>query len=304
VRRIVVFGGVAALTLGLPVPLARAADLPKAPPAPTAPAVVPWLWTGFYAGLNGGYSFGDAATKLDATTTTVVRTRVFRTAGPTLISDVTSPPAVASFLAKNNIDIDGPLGGLQLGYNWQHGWWVAGLEADIQGAGQSGKTSFCFAAGTPCPAGAGFLDASYSLNWFGTVRGRLGVLAHPRVLMYATGGLAYGGVDTDLTGGIVGGPSGTVSAHRTQLGWTLGGGVEGAIGSGWSVKLEYLYLDLGRFSTASGTVSALSSVNFPDTPGQAFNTLVDTTTTVDATARAKVTDHIIRVGFNYRFASP
>jgi outer membrane immunogenic protein len=291
----------AALVASLPVPLARAADLPKAPPAPAA---VPWLWTGFYAGLNGGYSFGDATTKLDATTTTVVRTRIFRTAGPTLISDVTSAPVIANFAAKNSTEVDGPLGGLQVGYNWQHGWWLAGLEADIQAAGQSGKTSLCFVAAAACPVGAGFLDASYHLNWFGTVRGRLGVLAHPRVLLYGTGGLAYGGVDADLTAGLVGGGSATVSTNHTLVGWTVGGGIEGAVGNGWSVKLEYLYLDLGRFDAASGTGSSFTSVDFPNTPTQGFNTLIDTTVTAAATARTKLTDDVIRVGFNYRFASP
>jgi outer membrane immunogenic protein len=292
----------AIVSVGLGSP-ALATDLRMPVKAPVVLAD-PWSWTGFYAGLNGGYSFGDAATRLDATTTTVVRTRIFRTAGPTLISDITSPPVVASFAARNSTAVDGPLGGLQLGYNWQHGWWLAGLEADIQGAGQSGKTSLCFVTAAPCPVGAGFLDASYQLNWFGTVRGRLGVLAHPRVLLYGTGGLAYGGVDADLTGGLVGGGSTTVSTQHTLVGWTLGGGVEGAVGNGWSVKLEYLYLDLGRFSAAGGTGSSFSSVDFPNTPTQGFNTLIDTTTTASATARTKLTDHVVRVGFNYRFANP
>jgi outer membrane immunogenic protein len=269
-----------------------------------ASAADPWMWTGFYAGLNGGYGFGDAATRVDATTTTVVRTRIFRTAGPTLISDVTAPAVVTSVSARNNTAVDGPLGGLQLGYNWQQGWWLAGVEADIQAAGQSGRTSFCFVVAVPCPAGAAFLDASYHLNWFGTVRGRLGVLPHPQVLLYATGGLAYGGVDADFTGGLVGLASTTVSTHRTQVGWTLGGGIEGAVGNGWSVKLEYLYVDLGRFSTAGGTNSIFTSVDLPDTPAQGFNSLIDTTTTATATARTKLTDHVVRVGFNYRFASP
>ena len=297
-RRVVVVGGIAALALSMSGATARAADIAA------ERAVDRWLWTGFYAGLNGGYGFGDAATRLDATTTTVVRTRIFRTAGPTLISDVTSPPAVANFSARNSTAVDGPLGGLQFGYNWQQGWWLAGLEADIQGAGQSGKTSFCFPAGAPCPVGAGFLDVSYHLNWFGTVRGQLGVLPDPRVVLYATGGLAYGGVDADLTGGLVGLASTTVSTSRTQVGWTLGGGVEGAVGNGWSVKLEYLYLDLGRVGAGGVAGTSLSSVNLPDTPGQGFNTQVDTTTTASASARTKLTDHVIRVGFNYRFASP
>jgi outer membrane immunogenic protein len=288
--RRVVLVGVAALALGISGQTAGAAD--------------PWLWTGFYAGLNGGYGFGDAAARLDATTTTVVRTRIFRTAAQAVISDVTSAPVVANFSARNSAAVDGPLGGLQFGYNWQRGSWLAGLEADIQGAGQSGKTSFCFPAGAPCPVGAGFLDVSYHLNWFGTVRGRLGVLPDPRVVLYATGGLAYGGVDADLTGGLVGLASTTVSTSRTQVGWTLGGGIEGAVGNGWSVKLEYLYLDLGRVGAGGVTGTSSSSVNLLDTPGQGFNTQVDTTTTASASARAKLTDHVIRVGFNYRFANP
>jgi outer membrane immunogenic protein len=304
-RRVALVGGGVAVAFGMCLQATRAADLPAVRTVPpVVRAVDPWIWTGFYAGINGGYGFGDATTKLEGTTTTVVRTRIFRTGGPTLISDVTSAPVIANFSAKDNTAVDGPLGGLQVGYNWQQGWWLAGLEADIQAAGQGGTTSFCFAAASPCPAGAGFLDVSYDLNWFGTVRGRLGVLPHPRVLVYATGGLAYGGIDTDVTSGLVGLTSATVSNSRTQLGWTLGGGIEGAVGSGWSVKLEYLFLDLGRFSTASAATSSLASVDLPNTPGQGFNTLIDTTTTVAATARTRLTDHVIRVGVNYRFAGP
>ena len=101
--------------------------------------------------------------------------------------------------------LDGVLGGAQIGYNWQANAWVFGLEADIQGTSEDGSGS---ASETVTPAGllilalpptTGTLNYSEKLPWFGTVRGRLGVLANPNWLFYATGGLAYGEVDTNTT---------------------------------------------------------------------------------------------------------
>ena len=84
------------------------------------------------------------------------------------------------------------------------------------------------------------------IDWFGTVRGRVGVLAAPKVLLYATGGLAYGEVNSSEAIGVVTPVS--VFEHDHHVGWTVGAGVEGAIGGNWTAKLEYLYVDLGRTS--------------------------------------------------------
>ena len=124
---------------------------------------------------------------------------------------------------------DGPLapeggfGGGQIGYNWQglfgYSPWVIGIEADIQGAGISDSNRV----------------GENSLNWFGTVRGRLGYAFGP-ALLYATGGFAYGEVESKFFDG----PSFT----ETQTGYVVGGGLEYKVNPAWSVKAEYQYINL------------------------------------------------------------
>ena len=159
---------------------ASAADLAlKAPPPPPAPV---YSWTGWYVGVNLGGSFGKAA---DTST---------YGAGPTPFSSTSSR-------------LDGVIGGGQIGYNWQvNSNWLLGLEADIQGSSERGTaTSTAGVAGFcgvialfPCTT-AGTLVDQEKLPWFGTVRGRIGVLASPTWLFYATGGLAYGEIKSSET---------------------------------------------------------------------------------------------------------
>jgi len=87
-------------------------------------------------------------------------------------------------------DVNGFVGGGQAGYNWQRGTWLFGLEADIQGSDEHARADVCTVAG--CPPGSTLFTANYKLDWFGTARGRVGFLPSERVLLYATGGLAYG----------------------------------------------------------------------------------------------------------------
>jgi outer membrane immunogenic protein len=110
-------------------------------------------------------------------------------------------------------------GGAQAGYNWQNGPWVFGLEGDIQGAGASDT----------------FAPWKFSNPWFGTVRGRAGYAIN-NVLLYGTGGLAFGGLTGQTFGGI--------SESHTNAGWTLGLGAEVGLSRNWSAKVEYLYVDL------------------------------------------------------------
>jgi len=153
-------------------------------------------------------------------------------------------------------DMNGFVGGGQIGYNWQGASpLVLGIEADFQGTGQSRTDT------------VGAFSLEQKLPWFGTVRGRIGY-AFDRVMLYATGGLAYG--DYKLT---VSGPGGSASDDATKTGWTVGGGVEWMFAPQWSTKLEYLYIDTGdRDVTLFG---------------------------VPFTGRAK--DNIVRVGLNYHF---
>jgi outer membrane immunogenic protein len=120
------------------------------------------------------------------------------------------------------------------------------------------------------------------LDWFGAVRGRIGYAVVPDVLLYATGGLAYGHVTSSVTGTITttSSVSATISEADTKTGWTVGAGIEGAIPNlrNWTWKLEYLYIDLG-------------TVNY------AYNSPI----TGSVTASNDITDNIVRAGINYRF---
>jgi outer membrane immunogenic protein len=198
---------------------AWAADLP--PPVPfKAPPPAPWYdWTGFYIGGNGGYSWGRASTNI-------------------------TTPGGAAFSGSQNVN--GGLGGIQIGYNWQFNYnWVAGLEADIQGTGERGSAGLPTVVTAPGPAAVALPTTtttgtfSQKLPWFGTFRGRLGVEPADRVLVYATGGLAYGEVDSNssITASAAFPPAAPFAtatangaARNTQVGWTVGAGVEWRFG--------------------------------------------------------------------------
>jgi outer membrane immunogenic protein len=194
---------------------AGAADLPPAPELP--PLEAQPLWTGFYVGLNVGGAFGSSRNAFDI-------------AGFDLPPFKTSPAGV--------------VGGGEAGYNWQTGPWVLGLEANFEGSGLSGSRT------APCPPPlCGAVAPSYAqkLPWFGTLRPRVGY-ALGNWLVYATGGGALGQVDTSATAAV---GSFVATDNRTQArgGWTIGGGVEVELMAGWSAKIEYLYVDLGRRTT-------------------------------------------------------
>src|SRR5215510_826528 len=116
---------VAAVVLALGTAIAIAADMPVK--APVAAMPVPYSWTGFYVGLNAGYSWGSSST-----------TQSFR--------DTTSGAILS--LSHTRFDMDGAIGGGQAGYNWQQQNWVFGVEADIQTSGQKGNGSAVCAGGT------------------------------------------------------------------------------------------------------------------------------------------------------------
>jgi outer membrane immunogenic protein len=228
----------------------------KAPPPP--PSVPAFSWTGFYVGGNVGYGVaGNRTNYLSLESGSLLNNEFVKTAP------------------------NGVLGGGQLGYNWQVANWVAGLEADIQGASQS--DSICvFQCATPAGGNAGTLigGVEQKLDWFGTVRGRLGIAAD-RSLFYVTGGLAYGKVETDATqlfGIGAGANTGAANVSSTRAGSVLGGGIEAAISANWTAKVEYLYLDLGSQTFA-----------FADTAGR--------TITVSSSFR----DNVVRAGLNYKF---
>jgi len=236
--------GAAALGI-LCAPSAFAADMSlKAVRA--APAA--YNWTGFYAGVNVGGVWGSADTVAALNPNNFAQSII--TAGT---ADLTA---------------SGFTGGGQVGYNWQFNNIVTGLEADFNYTGLSTSRS------APTPPFVNQVDQSFRSRWLATVRGRLGV-AWDRTMIYGTGGLAVADVDlSDVTGfGFF-----TASSHKTRAGWTVGGGAEWAFAPKWSVKAEYLYVDLG-------TVSIDFFQNL--FPQSSFN--------------HRITESVGRLGLNYRF---
>ena len=135
---------------------------------------------------------------------------------------------------------DGGLVGGTLGYNYQTGPWVFGLEGDMNWTNIKGS-------GT-----CGGVTCSTENHWLGTARGRLGYAmgSTGSILPYITGGAAFGDIENSA-------PSGTVS--DTKAGWTLGGGVEAALSGPWTAKVEYLYVDLGNGPTIGANTSSFHS---------------------------------------------
>ncbi len=252
---------------------AAAADLPARTYTKAPVYVEPaFNWSGFYVGGNIGYSWGRSAN--------------------TESVDIFSTGAIIATGTSRN-DVNGVIGGAQFGYNWQISNWVVGFETDIQGSGERGSRNFLCAG---CGDGPSDITGTLTqkLNWFGTVRGRAGILVTPTVFLYGTGGLACGEVDT---GGSLTGVNGqspvpvTVfvpNLNSTQVGWTVGAGIEGRIGGNWTAKLEYLYMDLGTVSAGPLATTILGPPRLP----------------VGVSYSAHLTDNIVRVGFNYIFNSP
>ena len=242
-----------ALAAMIPSGWAVAADMPlKAPPPP----VVVDLWSGFYLGGNVGYSWGRWSS-------TSINNGAFL--GP------------AGFTNTANPNVTGAVGGVQVGVNKLYGQWLVGLEADIQASGERANSNGTFT--TPI-IGAGTLSISelahWSLPWFATFRGRIGVVAADSWLLYATGGLAVGRTVYDHTSSAtLGGVTATLFASEgtTRAGAAVGAGVEKAIDAHWRAKAEFLYLDFGSHTFITGS---------------AFDTNV------------RLRDYIARVGLNYR----
>lgn len=189
---------------------AHAADLGGPPSSgwrspPSAYQPLP-TWTGLYAGIQAGYGWG----RMEAEAVWGLL------GGPTESFDY---------------DPSGAVGGVHLGYNSQIGRFVLGVESDLEASGLSGS-------------GFGNYSAIHnsSLEWLGSLRGRVGVTAGSS-LLYLTGGLAYGSISVEQRS--VFGLSPFTSDTQMKTGWTVGGGIEHAFAPKVSVRLEYRYLDLG-----------------------------------------------------------
>ena len=226
---------------------AGAADLPRrtvAPPMVAPIMTVPvFTWTGFYVGVNAGYGFADSGNN---------QSTYFLPGGSVLNSPTTAGTLTINSGRRGNEE-EGFVGGAQIGYNVQFGAFVAGIEADLQYADLGGSRNDRFApatgsytfVGTPglafAPPSATVIDNGVGgVEWFGTVRARLG-FAFDRVLVYGTGGLAYGSVDNGNFTNVF-----SSNNDDVQFGYALGGGVEYAFTNNLTFKLEGLYVNLGN----------------------------------------------------------
>ncbi len=240
---------VAAIGLAIFAGSALAADLPyrkEAPPVYIAPAPVA-TWTGFYGGLNIGGGWGDNSGSSGYSAYYDPRWSIGAT-----------PPAYAAvgpnlFFLPNGNTLGNPagvVGGAQVGYNYQFNQFLIGAETDFQGTSISGAGNNAPLSLYPTFYGnsannyltpLGVLTGSNtSLSWFGTVRGRVGYLATPTLLLYGTAGFAYGQVNA-------------FGFSNTPTGWTAGGGLEWMFAPHWTAKLEYLYVDLSS-NNATGSL--------------------------------------------------
>lgn len=163
-------------------------------------APLPEYWSGPYAGAYAGYGWGRAR-DVDAT-------------GP-----------------DSYRDIDGWLGGVQLGASKRMNKLVFGVEGDVAAAGIGFSQ-----------AGDGF-SLKGNLDWLATIRGRVGFTPVERVLVYGTAGIAFAGFDLDLNGG-----GQSFGGNGVHTGWAVGGGVEAMVTENVSLKAEYVYHDFGSDS--------------------------------------------------------
>jgi outer membrane immunogenic protein len=295
------------------------------------------MWTGFYAGVNLGGGWGTSNNAYNA----AVPISDGTADGVNLVKATVSAlypvtgsgmPWGTTALANTgvaNVNQSGFIGGGQVGYNFQWGdSFVVGGEADIQGttirgqgnyaSGSAGNSAFQAAVsqlGSSNYAfntvGSGSGNISGGIDWLGTVRGRLGYLVTPSILLYGTGGLAYGGTHASAASTLLYQVNGLVTLagssvpvvnssatavstpsignySGTRVGWTVGGGGEWLFSPNWSVKVEALYYNLGDAKFHSSPIAVVSPTG--------------EITPVNATAtRVSFAGVIARAGVNYHF---
>jgi outer membrane immunogenic protein len=262
---------------------AFAADLPmRAAPTPVATV---FSWTGLYVGANVGGHWGSDS--------------ISTTANP-----VGFPPPNIDALSPTTLKPQGVTGGFQMGYNWQINNFVFGLEGDANWLGGTASRHLVF---PPANAAAGSpMDNSINGRFLGTFRPRAGI-TFDRLFLYATGGVALGSVKTtdsfcnDGCAVFNGFSSTPVSANgsATKVGWTVGAGAEWAITDTWSIKVEYLYVDLGSFDASIPGAQSQNPNNVACGAGGPGNTFGIGNCSI--VVHHRDTDNIARVGVNYHF---
>lgn len=283
-----------AVSLAVLTGSALAADLPSRKAPVIAPPPPP-MWTGFHVGLNAGGTFGNNSALNGQTWNMWPTPEAVDYTSAALLSGSASTSSAAGFI-----------GGGQIGYDWQVPFngmgFVTGVEADIQGVAAIGGNQGRWLAVPYVNSGyyanpviMSNQQGSSNLSYLGTVRGRFGYLVMPNLLVYGTGGLAYGGLNARIQNTQIwqdsGGPWNLVygqnSYSNTQVGWTAGGGAEWMFMPNWSAKVEYLYYDLGN---VGGTV-----LNTSYGLQAGVNTGFQSATNYSG----RVTGNIVRAGVNY-----
>jgi outer membrane immunogenic protein len=282
---------------------ASAADLPRRAPPPVFTPVPVFTWTGFYAGFNAGYGFDASDSVRNGFTQTGTSPVVLTPGGALVPAGILSPGATLAYNGNNN---EGFTGGGQIGYNYQFtpgSGVVVGIEADAQYLDFGGRRSrFSLTAGSALNPGFVPVDGLLStLDFFGTVRGRIGYAAD-RVLFYGTGGFAYATGDAGARVAFT-----NFSGRRDDFvtGWAAGGGVEYALptdsflnffrSSAVTLKVEGLYVQLDRnnrnqvglplvggFQTAAGLLPVFAN---------------------NGVVRRDDSFAVVRAGINYKFGS-
>ena len=261
------------------------------PPSQFITARVPYLpWTGFYVGINGGFAWGNSSV-------------AFAANDPAAFAGTCGGGGTAGLKGQciNSVDFhrDGAVAGGQFGYNWQvNSHWLVGAEADYQWSNLDGSVNSSFRLGN---VGATNMVASQTVESFGTVRARAGVLLAPPLLLYGTGGLAFGQVHENLsvpavaTNGLSSGgfsyacTIGTAcfagSASQTLFGWSAGAGAEYAITTNLIFRTELLYVHLSA-PKATVTATAVAAGTAPASIAAGFS---------------PVYFAVMRAGLNYKF---
>jgi outer membrane immunogenic protein len=239
-----------AVSLGTSAAFAAERPVPRPVPAYAPPPPPAYTWSGCYVGASAGTTNGQS--------------QHFDGAGVPI---------------TNGFDLSGFIGGGQLGCNWQWGAWVFGIEGDGSAVNKSGQGFEL----QPIPRPNTLWISETQERWFVTARGKLGLTNFwwfgDRTLVYVTGGGAWAKIDASewLTTNPI---STGHQESNTRSGWTAGGGIEYALGYGWSVKSEFLYADFGTYTTFTSPPFGAGDIS----PRQ-----------------VKVKDYVWRAGMNYKF---
>lgn len=249
---------------------AGAADLgvPYAPPPP------PPSWTGFYIGANGGTGWGTTSTSVNV--------------GQTLA--LNGIPGVNLTVPLSQTSLNGWLAGGQIGYNYQIGNFLVGIEGEADWANLTGTS--------PCVA---VFSCNSRIDWTADVTGRFGVIPVPNLLVYVKGGASWAGLKDSFGNSVAGtvGPitfSGNVnsSLSTTQLGGLLGIGAEYMFAPHWTAKIEYTFADYGKVNETA-QVLASGGVAIAGGPTIAGSVGFPTST------QTELEVHTIKAGINYLF---